>query len=185
MPVQTTEVPCDFVGDFKVGDNLVYNTGVLHDLVDENKDGIFNKMIVIQVGSILEAALAQLIYRAQNYNREGVPNIKEADRREIEGKKVDKFAVVIDVLRKYKVLDELDAGVYDDLHKLRKYRNKIHIQEKINILGVSADEYVAFSDDLCEWALNLNLRLIQFLSDNFSRPPHIRGHVQPLRIPHI
>ncbi|WP_411756315.1 transposase [Sinorhizobium meliloti] len=79
-------MPSDFIGDFKVGDNLVYNAGVLRSLCDHNGDGGSNKLVVVQVRAILEAALGQIIYRAQNFNREGVPNIAEVDRQEIEGK---------------------------------------------------------------------------------------------------
>jgi len=132
-------IPCNFVGSFKVGDNLVYNASTLCALAEANENGALNKMIVLQAGAILEAALSQIIYRAQNYNREGVPNISEIDRLEIENKKVDKFNSIIDVLRKYSVLDALDS-IYDDLHTIRKYRNKIHIQDQIAIEGVSANE---------------------------------------------
>ena len=93
--------------------------------------GIFNKPIVLQTGSLLEAALDQIIFRAQNYNREGVPNIAEADRLAIAGKKIDKFNSIIDVMKKYKILDELGNDIYDDLHRLRKYRNKVHIQDSM------------------------------------------------------
>jgi hypothetical protein len=100
MPVKTQQIPCNFVGSFKVGDNLVFNADLLRKLTAANEDGAFNKPIVLQVGSIIEAALAEIIYRAQNFNLEGVPNISEADRAEIEGKKIDKFNSVIDVLKK-------------------------------------------------------------------------------------
>src|SRR5437868_8194187 len=116
MPVERIDIPCNFVGSFKVGDNLVFNGRILCDLAEANDAGTLNKPAVIQVGSILEAALAQIIYRAQNYNQEGVPNITEADRLQIEGEKADKFFNVIGVLEKYGVLNGLGAGIYADLH---------------------------------------------------------------------
>jgi hypothetical protein len=136
MTINFEEFPCNFVGSFKVGDNLAFNAGVLCKLVETNEDGLFNKLIVLQVGSIMEAALAQIIYRAQTHNREGVPNISEDDRAEIEGQKIDKFHSVIDVLKKYKVLSDLGEDIYEDLHKLRKYRNKVHIQDVWNFRGI-------------------------------------------------
>lgn len=181
MPVE--EIPCNFVGSFKVGDNLVFNSDLLCKLVEANPDSAFNKLIVLQIGSLLEACLSQIIYRAQNYNREGVPNISEADRREIEGKKVDKFASVIDVLRKYKVLDGLRADIYNDLHCLRKYRNKMHIQDSVSIPNAPRDEGVLFSNQVCSWALSLNAEVVRYLSQHLKRPPHIDGHVNPLRVP--
>jgi len=181
MPIE--DVPCNFVGSFKVGDNLVFNSNLLCNLVDANADGSFNKPIVLQVGAMLEACLSQIIYRAQNYNREGVPNISETDRQEIEGKKVDKFAAVIDVLKKYRVLDALRMDIYDELHRLRKFRNKIHIQDNVSIPSAPRDECDLFDKDVCSWALSLNAEVIKFLSQNLSRPAHIDGYVNPLRVP--
>ena len=177
------EVPCNFVGSFKVGDNLRYNCDILCDLSSANANGKLNKMIALQTGAILEAALIEIIYRAQNFNLEGVPNIVEADRQKIEDSKIDKFAVAIDVLRKYAILEALTADVYDELHRLRKYRNKIHIQEDVKIHGASRDEDVIFTDDLSNWALELIRQVLVYLSGALARPPHIQGYVGVLRIP--
>ena len=45
-----------------------------------------------------EAALWQIIYRAKNFTKEGVPNISEADRLEIEGTEITSFNNLINVL---------------------------------------------------------------------------------------
>jgi hypothetical protein len=140
-------------------------------------------MIVLQAGAILEAAIIQIIYRAQNFNREGVPNIAEEDRQKIEEAKIDKFAVAIDVLRKYDVLSGLGKSIYEELHKLRKYRNKIHIQEDIKIPDVSRDEVILFKKERTQWALDINRRTLQFLSEALARPAHIHDYVGPLSIP--
>lgn len=179
----TLEIPCNFVGAFKVGDNLRYNCNLLSDLSAANGDGGLNKMVVLQVGAILEAALTQIIYRAQNYNLEGVPNIEEADRKRIEDSKIDKFAVAIDVLRKYAVLAGLGAEIYDELHRLRKYRNKIHIQEDVKIAGASRDEDAVFVDALAAWALELNRRVLLHLSEALARTAHVNGYVGALTVP--
>ena len=179
----TIEIDCNFVGSFKVGDNLRYNCDLLCHLVNANADALFGKMIVLQAGAILEAALTQIIYRAQNYNREGVPNIEEADRGKIEESKIDKFAVAIDVLKKYAVLNGLGGDVYDELHRLRRYRNKIHIQEDVKVEGAPRDENAIFTADLTVWALNLNRLVLQHLSDALARPQHIHDYVGSLQIP--
>ncbi|ASP54329.1 hypothetical protein [Sinorhizobium meliloti] len=175
------EIPSNFIGDFKVGDNLVYNTGVLRSLCEHNGDGSLNKLVVVQVGSILEAALGQIIYRAQNFNQEGVPNIVEADRQEIEGKKIDKLNNIIDVMRKYDLLNELGGGIYDELHTLRKFRNKVHIQDTNE--GVPPDEEAAFTSARCVWSLELCATVLGFLSQKFPRPADVAKYVEPLRIP--
>jgi hypothetical protein len=183
MPFAEDEIPCNFVGSFKVGDNLVFNSRILSKLALSNSDGVLSKLIVLQVGSILEAALGQIIFRAQHFNREGVPNISAADQQEIEGKKVDKFNSIIDVLKKYGVLNDLGQEIYDELHKLRKYRNKIHIQDPISIVGVSRDDEIAFSDEICRWAVDLNFRVLSYLSDALRRPAHLENYVSEMSVP--
>jgi hypothetical protein len=69
-------ITCNFIGDFKVGDNLLRNADVLCRLSCSNEEGTFNKLtfnklMVVQAGSIVEAALDQIIYRAQTHTREG------------------------------------------------------------------------------------------------------------------
>ncbi len=183
MPIDFVELECNIFGDFKVGDNAVYNAHLLSDLVEANQDSKFNKPIVLQAASLIEVAAIQIFYRAQNYNREGVPSISEEDRQEIADKQIDKFAVVIDNLKKYGILDGLGAGIYDELHKLRKFRNKIHIQADVDIEAVPRDEDLQFTNALVSWALELNWTVHCHLGEKFPRPAAIRGHVRPLRLP--
>ena len=179
--VTTEVIPSNFVGDFKVGDNLVLNAALLCELAAVNDAGRFNKLIVVQLGSLVEAALAQIIYRAQNFSREGVPKILEADRLEIEGKKIEKFKSIIEVLRKYKVLDSLGNNIYDELDKLRKYRNKVHIQDDVE--GLARDENVLFSDQIRTWAFRLTVKVLRYLSERLARPKELHQYVSPLLIP--
>ncbi len=123
---KTKTIDCCFVGSFKVGDNMIYNANILCELVRQNEAGLFYKPIILQSGAIIETALQQIIFRAQKFNREGVPNIAEADRKEIENKKIERFAAIISVMKKYKILDALGPDLYEELEELRKIRNKIH-----------------------------------------------------------
>jgi hypothetical protein len=66
-----------------------------------------------------------------------VPNISKEDRDELATKTVELFNNIIAVMKKYDILKGLGAGIYDELHKLRKYRNKVHIQVNVDIEGVS------------------------------------------------
>ncbi|WP_210370901.1 hypothetical protein, partial [Borreliella garinii] len=70
---------------------------------------------------------------AQNFTKEGVPNISKADRDELATKTVELFNNIIVIMQKYKILAGLGAGIYDELHKLRRYRNKVHIQTDVGI----------------------------------------------------
>jgi hypothetical protein len=93
------------------------------------------------------------------------------------------MTVIIDVSEKYKLLDELGAGIYKQLHNLRKYRNKIHIQLDVGIEGVPRDEDKAFSDDIRSWAFDLNVKILDHLSKKYPRPEGLGSFVQPLRVP--
>jgi len=77
------------------------------------------------------------------------------------------------------------GDIYDDLHVIRKFRNKIHIQDIVNITGVSRDEITAFDGDRMEWITNRSYDVILFLSQNFSRPRGISNFVGDLRFPHF
>jgi hypothetical protein len=183
MPNNTQKMLCNFVGDFKVGDNLVRNARSLCKLMETNEAGVFNKLIVVQAGSITEAALDQIIYRAKTFNIEGVPNISEADRLEIEGEKADKFYNLIEVMKKYKVLDGLGADIYGKLHKLREYRNRVHIQNDKKPEGVPREEHAAFTDAIRTWALKLNVKVIKYLNERYPRPEGLEKMVDALVIP--
>jgi hypothetical protein len=78
-----TKVTCNFNGDFKVGDNLILNADALCKLSNGNEKGVFIKLMVIQAGSIVEAALNEIVYRAKTFTKEGVLNISKEDRDEI------------------------------------------------------------------------------------------------------
>ena len=183
MAAKIEKIVCKFIGDFKVGDNLVLNADALCKLSAANENAVFNKLMVIQAGSIVEAALNEIIYRAQNFNKEKVTNISEADRKEIAAKDIDKFNAIIDVMKKYKILDGLGAGVYDELHKIRKYRNKVHIQADVDITGVSRDENAAFSASIVTWSLELTVRVLKHLNAQYPRPKELDQFSFELSIP--
>jgi hypothetical protein len=123
----TKDIICNFIGEFKVGDNIARNAASLCKLVEANENETFNKLIVVQAGSIVEAALDQIFYRATNHTKEGVPSIKQGDRAKIAAKKISRFKVIIEKMEEYKLLDELGADIYRELHTLREYRNRVHI----------------------------------------------------------
>jgi hypothetical protein len=137
--------------------------------------------MVVQAGSITEAALQQIIYRAREFKREGVVDITEDDRLAIAAKQIEKFDVIIDVMEKYKILNGLGEGIYKDLHKLREYRNKVHIQ--LDVEGASRDENVVFSDAICTWALKFNMQVLKHLNEKYPRPKELQVFATPLTLP--
>jgi hypothetical protein len=142
-----------------------------------------NKLIVVQAGSMTEAALWQIVYRAKNFTKENVPNISEAERLEIEGKEVPNFNNLINVLKTHHILDGLGADIYNKLHKLREYRNRVHIQNDNKPDGVARDEDAAFTNDVCTWALKLNVKVIKHLNDRYPRPEELGRMVDELEVP--
>jgi hypothetical protein len=144
---------------------------------------MFNKLMVIQAGSIVEAALGEIIYRAQNFTKEGVPNISKEDRDAIANKTVELFNNIIKVMEKYKILKGLGDGIYDELQKLRKYRNKVHIQTDVDIKDVPRDENAAFSTDIVAWALEFTTRVLKHLNEQFPRPKNLEQFAHELSIP--
>jgi hypothetical protein len=99
MSADVETIRCNFIGDFKVGDNIVANARALCHLSATNENNTFNKLMVVQAGSIVEAVLDQLIYRAKNYTKEGVPNIPADDLKKIRDTEIERFNNIIQTMK--------------------------------------------------------------------------------------
>lgn len=180
--MEYVDIPCNFVANFWVGDNLVDNAVALSALSRLNGDGSFNKLIVVQAGSMVETYLTEIVFRAQHYTREGVPSIPDNERAKIEEKTLEKFAVIISSFRKHHVLDALGSDIYGDLDRLRKLRNKIHIHLDC-VPEISRSESAIFSEEIATWALRLNYSVAEFLSAHMPRPEHLHVFTSDLHLP--
>lgn len=184
---KTVTLPCNFVGSFKVGDNIVYNCTILVELAAKNQEGIFNKMIVLQAAAILEACMAEIIYRAKYFTAEGVPPIDQKIIADIQSKQLDKFNHVIDAFKKHKMLDGLGEDIYKDLHWLRALRNKFHIQDSPKSYDKNVvlpkDEVDLYSDESVAWSLRLLNEVIQLLGHEYARPGSKGRYVNDVIIP--
>jgi hypothetical protein len=183
MTAQVETIKCNFIGDFKVGDNILENGKALCRLSASNENHIFNKLMVVQAGSILEAALDQIVYRAQNYTTEGVPNIPADDLKKIRDTKIERFNNIIQAMKTHKLLDGLGGTVYDDLHRLRKLRNRVHIQFDDEPEGLGRDDHQAFSDQEVVWSLSLCIRVLKHLGERFPRPETLSVFAHEVSIP--
>jgi hypothetical protein len=108
MVVKTEEIVCRFMGDFKVGDNLVRNATALCRLDPTNEAGIFNKLMIVQAGSITEAAPQQILYRAafqSRGRRQRLGGRSACDCR----KKTRSLPSFVDVIEKYNAPDRHPA----------------------------------------------------------------------------
>ena len=178
-------IRCNFIGDFKVGDNIVANARALCRLSATNENNTFNKLMVVQAGSIVEAALDQIIYRAQNYTKEGVPNIPADDLKKIRETKIERFNNIIQAMKTRKLLDGLGGTIYDDLHRLRELRNRVHIQFDDEPEELSRDDYHAFSDKEVVWSLSLCIRVLKHLGQRFPRPEALGVFAHEVSIPKV
>jgi hypothetical protein len=165
MAAEVETIRCNFIGDFKVGDNILVNGNALCRLSATNENNTFNKLMVVQVGSIVEAALDQIIYRARSYTREGVPSIPVEDLYKIRGSKIERFNNIIQTMKTRKLLDGLGGTIYDDLHRLRKLRNRVHIPFDDEPEGLGRDDHLAFSAKEVIWSLSLCVRVLVSTTD--------------------
>jgi hypothetical protein len=176
-------IKCNFIGDFKVGDNILLNGNALCRLSATNENNTFNKLMVVQAGSIVEAALDQIIYRIRNHTREGVPNIPVEDLYKIRGTKIERFNNIIQAMKTHKLLDDLGGTIYDDLHRLRKLRNRVHIQFDDEPEGLGREDHLAFSANEVIWSLSLCARVLKHLGERFPRPESLGVFAHDVSIP--
>ena len=170
MAAEVEIIKCNFIGDFKVGDNILANGNALCRLSATNDNNTFNKLMVVQAGSIVEAALDQIIYRVRNHTREGVPSIPVEDIYKIRGSDIGRFNNIIQAMKRYMLLDGLGGTIYDDLDRLRELRNRVHIQFDDKPKGLGRDDHVAFSAKEVSWSLSLCIRVLKHLGERFPRP---------------
>jgi hypothetical protein len=138
---------------------------------------------VVQAGSITEAALDQIIYRAQNYTKEGIPAIPEDVLKKIRETEIERFNNIIQAMKKHKLLDEMGATIYDDLDKLRELRNRIHIQFDDKPAGIGRKDHEAFTDKNVAWSLTLCINVLTHLSKKFPRPEALGVFAHDVSIP--
>jgi hypothetical protein len=183
MAANRETITCNFIGDFKVGDNILLNGEALCRLSATNEKAVFNKLMVVQAGSIVEAALDQIIYRAQNYTKEGVPNIPEEDLKKIRETEIDRFNNIIQAMKTHKLLDGLGKEIYDELDRLRMLRNRIHIQFDDKPKDLDRNDYKAFTEKTVTWSLELCIRVLKHLAERFPRPEAIGVFAHKVSIP--
>ena len=183
MAAAVEKITCNFIGDFKVGDNILANAETLCRLSATNENKVFNKLMVVQAGSLIEAALDQIIYRAQNYTKEGVPNVPDEELKKIRGTTIERFNNIIEAMKARKLLDGLGGNIYDDLHRLRKLRNRVHIQFDDEPKDVGRDDHEAFDDKEVARCLALCIEVFTYLAKSFPRPKELGLYAHEVSIP--
>ena len=141
-----------FIGDFKVGDNIVHNLEVLDLLfaqfaaaTDPNKRLLCKPITILLVSTIIDAVLYDLHYRIRTFTREGVRNVIASSVKYIRGlKKWINLRKCIKSAEEHGLLEVRGSALYKQLDELRRLRNRIqYIQNKNK--DFEPDEYDVFN----------------------------------------
>lgn len=124
-------VNSNFIGNFKDGDNIVYNLkvlGVLYKIssgLSVPEKIVLNKPIIILIVSVIEVILHDLFFRIKN---EVVLNIPSKLVTEVRNKKFYKLEHYITQCEKFDLFRFRNTTFYEDFRKINRLRNRIHIQ---------------------------------------------------------
>ena len=180
-------VSADFIGDFKLGDNINHNLEVIAYFYQREADThdtdswLVRKPLIITLASICEAILYDLHMRMDTYTTEGVKGIGVSILTYVRGKKIDKFETYIASARKHALLGPATDQIYSDLEDLRKLRNRVHIQNDKN--HFEANDSQAFSLRRIKQAEQALEKLVKTISANHPRAAYATGHVNDFEFP--
>lgn len=163
-----TVIESTFVGDFKLGDNVVFNLSIMKTLraYREAANGAprryLQKPLIVLNVSIIEALLYDFHVRAKWFTSEGVAGLPDKVLNYIRNKQIDKLESLIASSRKHDLFDQAGSSFYDDLDELRRIRNRVHLQNEKRDL--EDDDLHAFSEarlTLSERALEYVMKTLQ------------------------
>ena len=143
-----------FIWDFKIGDNLLYNLKILFSLIEDHKNSkIYNKPISILTIAIIEAIMADFLYRLHGATTHFPNNavispeikikIKDRLKKETTIKEITVngekhtylrlnnfgFKTMIEIYTEYKLFGRNNEK-YKLLMSLSRFRNRVHIDRK-------------------------------------------------------
>ena len=127
---------------------------------------MLNKPIIVLCSSMIELCLCEVFHRARFHTKEGVPTLSAKQLRGLSMTSKDEFSLYISQCRQNKVLGT--GEVYDKLEKLRRLRNRTHIQN----LSAEAPrcERKAFSNTEVDNAAKLLEEVLRCISTRYPRP---------------
>jgi len=146
-----------FNWDFKKGDNIEYNLEILSTLYKARRFAkkskhYFNKPILIIIASIIECILDDFVIRIRKRVFDPLPNLTESQIRNFKFtgtgqttriKKMEKFDHYIKISERHDIFDQ-GVRFYQALNLLKDIRNRVHIQNRNNILD--KNEFSVFTD---------------------------------------
>lgn len=180
-------VSSGFIGEFKTGDNIIYNLGCLGALysaqnsASSSESRLFSKPITITMVSIIEALLHDLFYRIKNHTSESVKNIATKVLEDVRSKTLDQLETYIAAVKKHDLLGAAGTDLYEKLDELRKVRNRIHIQNVKQQLPQNESQVFTISRQKSTEAVLE--QVLKHVSDKYKRPEHIQGIVGSFELP--
>jgi hypothetical protein len=182
MPVT---IQSEFMGDFKLGDNINHNLDILALLYKQYNDGddkqkrLLCKPIILLVVSIVDAVLHDLHWRVKTFTKEGVANILKSSIEYIRSlKKMDKFEKYIASAKRHGLIDPPNSAFYAELDELRRLRNRIHIQNTKK--DFADDEINAFTAERKVLAEKVLEKTLRTMAQKYPRKYH---HVNDFTLP--
>lgn len=127
-----------FMWNFKKGDNIVYNFGVIWALYDAKSGAnstrekkMYIKPIILLQMSIVECILDDFVNRVKDHVYDKVPNISDSQIENFKTKKSDRLENYIAAAKKHNLFNRRQ-DFYTTMDRLRQARNRFHIQNTKN-----------------------------------------------------
>lgn len=177
MPRPFSDYTAQFFWNFKRMDNVNYNFEVVEALYAAKRangnNTRFNKPILITLVSMIECMLYDVICRVQQHRYDPFPNIAQPVIDYFRGSSnTDEFKKIIARVESQNLL-QIPAGdtLYEDLERLRVARNRLHIQNRYDLLA--RDEVNVFTDGRLSTAERCFERVCEVLANTYPRsnPP--------------
>ncbi len=172
-----------FIGDFKTGDNIVFNLKILKALYAYRAGALVDdkvylqKPIIVFNVSIVDAVLHDFYSKVRTLTREGVANVTAALLAEWRGMTIDKLELYVTQAKKHNLFGEPDA-FYEELHDLRKLRNRVHIQNEKH--HFEPDDRIAFDESRMIQSEKAVEKVLRRMEQNHARN---LDHVQEFELP--
>ena len=171
----------DWVGRFKIGDNICCSLKILKELYAgaeaSQEPELLVQPIVILQAAICEAAVYDLIEtRIRRHTWEPVQSIREDVIASLRRAKYqDSFKKLVNIARANNLLG--GTALCDELHWLRKVRNRIHLQ------GLQNDNDYFFTVEILRRSEMVTERLLKTMSTRYPREEGYRNYVREFQIP--
>lgn len=173
MPRRFSDFTDQFFWSFKRMDNVNYNFEIVCLLYKSKKENSldirFNKPIIVFLMAIVECMLYDFVDRIQTHTNDSFPNITQSIISHFRNAKdSDELKILIPRLQSQNLLraNKTDS-IYKDLEDLRKVRNRLHIQNKYNLLD--KDENKVFTNDILNLAEKTFEKVCEILCNVYPR----------------